>query len=565
MQKSSLFTAALCAALIVAFAALPFSASAQKPAELPSNVIQVAMPENVIPSAYSEPVKIEGLSYNFAPVFLIYPDSIVNAKQAAKLVDELGIATVKDMALTAVYVVNPASGNKYDDVADFELFKSLFSKHASDGNIKVIGIGDGATFVNQVIAPQADFCIAGILSIDGKAYKLPKKAPKHAGVPAYIAGKHASKAAEAYIKMAGALFDGDGYYNPEENLMKVAFDDEQTKELSAIFQKAWDSVLGRNYRFNNYGHTFYDAAEFGQYGTYELEPYANWEALNITRLVRTMAPNVLRPEDLYLWYEYWPNELINGAEPSSVPVMVLLHGNRNDPRAQAETSGYLQLAGEERFFIVEMEWQGSHKFIPMQHDGIETLLDRLCREYPQLDRSRIYASGLSAGSMTAAALGITKSHVFAAVGGNNGGTYSESLMAQASQKSGAMTAYCSIAGTADNVVGVVTPETYQRNGISRSWQLYQKLNGLPVWEKLDFSIDSVFGMKLAERETIHFNKGDGIDVETGCLYKDNIPVIKLVAVVNYGHGNFHPCARIAWDYFKHFSRNRQTGELIYEP
>jgi len=554
---------ALVAAIAFSFATLPYSVSAQT-SELPSNVIMVTMPDSVIPSAYSEPVKVEGLSYNFAPVFMIYPDSKVNAKQAAKLVDELGIAKVDKLVLTAVYVVNPV-GNKYDAAADFEVFKTLFSRNAADGNIKVIGIGEGATFVNQVIAPQADFCIAGILSIDGKAYKFPKKAEKHAGVPAYIAGKNAAKAADAYIKMADAKYDKDGYYNADENLLKVAVDEEPAKDLADIFSKAWTSVLSRNYRFNNVGHTFYDPTEYGQYGTYELEPYANWEALNITRLERTLVPNSLRPEDLYLWYEYWPNELMKDAKPKSVPIMVLLHGNRNDPRAQAETSGYLQVAGEERFFIVEMEWQGSHKFIAMQHDGIESLLDRLCREYPQLDPSRIYASGLSAGSMTAASLGITKSHVFAAVGGNNGGTYSDALFAQASQKSGAMTAYCSIAGTADFVVGVVGPDTYQRNGISRSWQLYQKMNGLPVWETLDFNVDPVFGMKLAERETIHFNKGDGIDVETGLIYKGSIPVMKLVAVVNYGHGNFQPCARIAWDFFKHFSRNRQTGELIYEP
>ena len=57
--------------------------------------------------------------------------------------------------------------------------------------------------------------------------------------------------------------------------------------------------------------------------------------------------------------------------------MVLLHGNANDPRTQAETSGFLQVAGKERFFVVEMEWQGSQSFEPMGHDGVETVLYQL--------------------------------------------------------------------------------------------------------------------------------------------------------------------------------------------
>lgn len=347
--------------------------------------------------------------------------------------------------------------------------------------------------------------------------------------------------------------------------MKVVSDETEGKSIGQSFKDAWASVLGKSYRFNNIGHTYYEGSAFGEYGTYELEPYADWEALDITRKTVTVSPNPLRPEDQYLWYEYWPNELMEGAENHSIPVMVLLHGNRNDPRTQAETSGFLQLAGEERFFIVEMEWQGSSNYIAMQHDGVEFVLNSLMQKYPQLDPSRIYAHGLSAGSMTAGALGITKTHIFAAVGGNNGGTFSEALWAQATQKKGTLIAYCPVAGGADKVVGIVTPDTYKKTGIYRAWTLYQQMMGLPVAEELDFSIDSVFGQELRDRETIIINKGDGITLETGKLYKDDIPVMKLISITNYGHGNCPAAARISWDYMKHFSRNRQTGELIYTP
>lgn len=550
----------VCIALL-ALAAGVFSARAQEKT-LPASVINVPVPESICPSAYSEPVKIEGKSYNFAPVFFIYPDTKVDAAGAAALVKELGIEEVEDMVVTAFYVMNP-QGEEYG-AADFETFKELFGSISGVGNLKVVGIDRGASFVNTVIAPQADFCIAGVLSIGGKSYKLPKGA-KHAGVPAYIAGKGAKKAVQAYVSMAGAVPQGDTYVNPGEPLMKVAADEAEGKSLAQIFKDAWASVLGKSYRFNNIGHTYYNGSKFGEYGTYELEPYADWKALNITRKVVTISPNPIKPEDEYLWYEYWPNELMEGAKEHSVPVLVLLHGNRNDPRAQAETSGFLQVAGEDRFFIVELEWQGSSKYIGMYHDGIEEMINRLLRQYPQLDPTRIYAHGLSAGSMTATSLGITKSHVFAAVGGNNGGSYSEALWAQASQKQGTLTAYCPVAGGADYVVGVVTPETYKRAGIYRAWTLYQHMMDLPVATELDFGVDPVFGQKLSDRETIQINKGDGLTVETGKIYKGDIPVMKLISITNYGHGNCPAVARISWDYMKHFARNRQTGELIYNP
>lgn len=527
-----------------------------------SSVITVPVPEIIRPSGYTEPVKIEGKSYNFAPVFFIYPDSKVDADGAAALVKSLGFEEIEDMVVTGFFIMNP-QGDEYGP-ADFETFKNMFGRIAGIGNLKVIGIGRGATFVNTVIAPQADFCIAGILSIDGKNYKMPK-GEKHSGVPAYIAGKGAKKAVQAYVSMAGAVPQDGCYINPDEPLMKVVADIEEGRPVKEVFKDAWESVLSRSYRFNNYGHTYYDGSKFGEYGTYELEPYVDCKALNIVRKVITNAPNPIKPEDKYLWYEYWPEELMEGAEPHSIPVLVLLHGNRNDPRTQAETSGFLQVAGEERFFIVEMEWQGSSKFIAMQHDGIEAVISQLLRQYPQLDPTRIYAHGLSAGSMTACSLGITKSHVFAAVGGNNGGTYSEALWAQATQKQGTLTAYCPVAGGSDHVVGVISPENYKKAGIYKAWMLYQQMMGLPVAEELDFSIDPVFGQQLRDRETILINKGDGLTVETGQLYKEDIPVMKLISITNYGHGNCPAVARISWDYMKHFARNRQTGELIYTP
>lgn len=522
---------------------------------------------------YGGPTNPQGRSYNFTPMFFVYPDSRLDKAGAQALLAEMGIQPVLDANYGTAIVLNPV-GEKYDAAKDFDAFVAMFNKSRS-GNLKVIGIGAGATFVNQVVAPKAGDHIAGILTVGGQPAKLGKNVDSY-GVPAYVSGKKtAAKVTAEYVALNKAVKAGDHYVNPQEELLTV-YSDPADRPLADVFAAAWKDVLGRNYRYNNYKHTHYEGQQFGQFGPYELEPYLDCEALGIKRIV-VEQPQGFGPQAAsgpkQLWYEYWPEELMEGAAPQSVPVMVLLHGNANDPRTQAETSGFIQLAGKERFFVVEMEWQGSQSYQAMGHDGIETVINQLLAKYPQLDPSRVYAEGLSAGSMTASALGIKKSHVFAAVGGHSGGIMGgfggafpgfNPIWNEATQKRGAVEMpYCSVLGTADNVVPFVRPDNWKGNGYLNAWNAYQQMNGMEVTSELDFSADPLFGLRLQDRQTLKTNKGAGIEIETGQVYKGNIPLIKIVAVKDYGHWNFQPTAQIMWDYFKQFRRDPQTKKLVY--
>lgn len=528
---------------------------------------QPQMPENVAYFEYNIKMgEVEGRSYNHAPTFFIYPDTRLDEAGAKALVEEFDMRDVLAANHTTVFVINPING-KYDSAADFEGFKQVFDR-ARSGNLKVIGIGNGATFVNTVLAPSdAAGHMAGILSIGGKPGKTPAQSW---GVPAYVTGRNAAKVAKPYIAMNKAVKKGDRYVNEDEELLTVIVDEDKEDSLAEIFDKAWEELFVKNLRFNNYKHTHYEGAKFGQYGAYELEPYTVHESLGIRREIVTLEQRSGLP---WLWYEYWPEELIEGAPEKSVPVMVLLHGNTNDPRTQAETSGFIQVAGKERFFVVEMEWQGSRSYGAMGYDGVEQVINILLSKYPQLDPSRVYAQGLSAGSMTASALGIRKSYVFTAVGGNCGGIYGgpasafsnySSFWADATQKRGAVEMpYCSVFGTADKVVPFYGPDRHNGNSFFNAWNIYQQMNGMEVTPEMDFDIDPLFGVALEDRQTLVTNKGEGIRMETGFFYKGEIPLIKVIAVVDYGHWNFMPAAQVMWDYFKMFSRDPQTKKLIY--
>ena len=539
--------------LLLALLTASLSAAAQPGFEPVPNIIHTQ--RAAISIQYGGPTRAEGRSYNFTPVFFIYPDVKLDKDGAEKLLADMDIQPLLDDNYGTAMVINP-TGEKYTE-EDFGVFEKLFNMFRGPGNLKVVGLGNGATFVNQVLAPKAAGQMAGILTVGGK----PGKSVDPAGVPAYVAGKNAVKVAKPYQRVVKA----------DEPLLQVVVNPDAGASVKALLGDAWKQVLGRNYRYNNYQHTYYEGAKLGEYGSYELEPYLDCESLGIQRIIVEQPTG---KDTKWLWYEYWPEELLEGAPAHSVPVMVLLHGNQNDPRTQAETSGFLQVAAQDRFFVVEMEWQGSPNYQGMGHDGIESVLYQLFGKYPQLDPSRVYAEGLSAGSMTATALGIKKSHVFAAVGGHSGGLFERPMpgpfpsygpiWAEATQKRGAVEMpYCSVLGTADNVVPYIKPDNWKGNGYLNAWNAYEQMNGMEVVKELDFDIDPIFGQQLQDRETIVTNKGDGITVEIGQLYKGNIPLIKIVAVMDYGHWNFQPTARIMWDYFKQFRRDPQTKKLIY--
>ena len=514
---------------------------------------------------YGTPVKAEGRSYNFAPTFFVYPDGKLDAPAAEALVASMDVQDVLDENYARIVVLSPV-GDKYDGTADYDAFEALYNSTAS-GNLKVIGLGEGATFVNQVIAPRAGDQIAGILTIGGKPARLPKGFAS-GGVPAYVAGKSAAKAAQAYIAMDRAVAGDGRYVNPDEELLQVVVDPTE-RPLAEVFADAWAKVFSRNYRYNNYRHTYYEETALNKYGPYELEPYlTDWSELGVERII-VEQPTGYGPRAAegpkYLWYEYWPKALLAGAPAQSVPIVVLLHGNRNDPRTQAETSGFIQLAAKEGFMAVEMEWQGNGDYAAMGLDGIETVIYQLLDKYPQLDPSRVYAEGLSAGSMTATTLGIRKSHVFAAVGGHSGGGgNSASYWNEATQKRGAVEMpYCSVFGTLDTVVPYIKPDRWRGNGYLYAWNVYEQMNGMEVVSEMDFSKDPVFGQTVRDRETVKTVKGPGITIETGQLYKGDVPLIRLVAVIDYCHWNFVPTAQIMWDFFKQYRRDPETRRLIY--
>ena len=495
------------------------------------------------------------------PVYFIYNSYPVTDPMS--VVRNFGMERHIDAYLATVYVVNPANGKSYSTTADLEVFYKLEEKLRVINDLKLIGKGSGATFINNVLSMHAE-AVAGILTIGGSV----NKGLNPVVVPAYVAGRNKS-VVDHYVRANHALEAGGGVWkNPLHQLERIFINGSPYSDAE-LFMDAWNRIFSQNYRYNNYT-TWYNGTDVRHTKPYELVSYVMFDRLHIRREIVE--------EDLcgwgdFLWYEYVPENLLE-APRGSVPLVVMLHGNTNDPRTQAETSGFVELASEKHFITAELEWQGTDRYASMGSDGIEATVRRIIGKYPQINPGRVYVTGLSAGGMNTTNLCIFKTNLFAAGGSMAGGlTYDarfnmgskDQIEEQIRRYNGRMEiAYMICSGTNDSrFTDAPDDEGSSKGWLSRAVSTIGRLNGIEVGETCNPSLDPMFGMAVKDRRSV--STMDDLTMHVGTLYKGEKPLIRMIALEPYGHWNYKGAAREMWEFFRHYSRDTRTRELIYEP
>ncbi len=491
----------------------------------------------------------------YNPVFFVYPDTQVDENEAAALITELDMIDTIDETSGIVYVINPI--NETYSEADKDLYLTLLDTLSPTAmNLKIIGVENGATFVNEYVS-QYNWAIAGIMTYGGETGLEPKYS-----VPAYISGSDASD--YIVVNNATSVSSENGltiYTNPDNEYEVVVESDNET--LSEAFANAWENVFSKNGRIGNIGGTFFSMATSTE-RDFDYTSYITATSLNITR-------NVVK-EDLdndgsnSLWYEYLPESTLNAAD-GTVPVVVMLHGNGNDPRTQFTTSGWAEVANENGIILIEPEWQGStisgYAYDAMTDDNsstsvndIITMINIVLEKYPQIDASRIYVEGLSRGATNSINIGLTQSATFAAIGSHSCGTsleYYDALTSVVNETKDLidMPMYF-IAGTKDLFLPL--KEMGEDGGVLIALQLYQTLNNMEVTNFADLSDENslYFGMVL---ENLGYIENDGsLDIYGGTLSVDGTTMISLNAIEEWGHWNYEADAKLMWEFFSHYSR-----------
>lgn len=498
------------------------------------------------------------------PVYVIYPDHKLNAQGATKLLQELGIVNHLDKYATKAYIVNPIE--KAYSNADAKEWLSVLDT-ITVPNMKVIGIENGATFVNKEIS-QKDWPIAGIMTYGGEAGNTPKYS-----VPAYVANSDDTVVSQ-YVKGNNATKSSTSgtittYSNPN-NKYEIVATNSKKESLANAFSNAWETVLSKNGRIGNIGGTFY-AMPVSLEREYQYTSFVISERLGMTRNVVEYDLNGNGENNL--WYEYFPEGTLN-AKKGTVPVVLMLHGNGNDPRTQYETSGWAQVAAENGIILVEAEHQGAviggYKYEAMSTDDsttkpndIITMINVIKEKYPQIDETRIYVEGLSKGSLNSISLGLAYTDVFAGVGAHSAGTfaaYVEALSTFVEENKGLNMPVYFTAGSKDSLYPVI--EKGEDGSFLKALQLYQELNGMNVtqFEDLDADANPFFSMLLDNYGLI---ENEGLcNIYGGTLSNDLGAVLSLNSIEEWGHWNYEPSAQLMWDFFKQF--RRVDGQLVME-
>ncbi len=519
----------------------------------------------IIYTAEQSPSTIQDRGASYAPTYLIYADQQRTADEAKQLIADLGMAKHLEEYKARAFVVGPANGEAYDAKADLTAFQNLLRSRRSS-NLKIVAVGAGATFVNNVLA-KYDFAVAGILtyggSIDGGVVSdIPAPAYVHSSNPAI--GKLFIQANGATAKSNSAAYTTYTNPDPGKSLQRVVVSklDDSKESLAQAFQNAWKTVFSKNYRlYMSRAESYSQGFDPNNYTEpWELEPYVMYDELG----VRYQAVTEELPDlGLSLRYEYVPEKALKAA-PKSVPLVIMMHGNNNDPRIQGESSGWVEVAAKNTIVLTSVEWQGrttpdKQVFAAIGEKGTMTILDRMLAKYPQIDPGRVYFTGLSAGAMNSLTYGL---HNVARIAGIAAASapFGPPTLLDAAQKAKAdgnyLPAY-SIAGTKDMYHPLpvnATPRSFYT-----AIRAYALLDDIGVPDAPDLSVNELFGLKL---DGPGWSELAGRRAMTGTLSNSQGVMIKLVALDPYGHWNFKPAAEDMWAFLSRFRRDTATGKLV---
>jgi len=260
-----------------------------------------------------------------------------------------------------------------------------------------------------------------------------------------------------------------------------------------------------------------------------------------------------------VWYEYLPEEVLNKTAPAgSVPLVLANHGGGDDVRVFVEEFGLLNLAGKERFAMVGADHQLLEE---IRGPAFTALVEYMLKTYPALDASRVYATGYSMGAGATNLMGLYNPKLFAAIApfAGSGAGSAEQLATLKKLELPFLTATSSY----DTVVRMFDgPETPMRESTGRTLTFWAAANGIDL--KVDFGAYPVMGFAgdkyVADvvndefsRETWYFNNAAGEPRVAFCRTKGLI------------HALYPEYGVMFWNFAKHYSRDRATGKIVYNP
>lgn len=545
---------------------------------------------------------------------LVYTDqAFADKAEALAYLQSLGLTKIADQAYGSIVLVTPIDPESGFGSADQYAYLKLQSAMCNlgksvadgDGNAKyyadntyfggltyryLIGVNGGADFACNYVANTMDYIsrIAGMLLVNPSMNSALDVASI---VPVYLANPQ-DNVLEKFLAVNEAFAtettkDKVTYYNQQFPLRKVIVANDTKKELSEYVSDAYYSLLIKTMRTPVVKAGLFVAAnEFSGY-SWNQAPYALTARNAILDGVTADGIYVVEHQEdrfadikakngdyLHTWYEFLPAEVLDGtAKEHSIPLILCNHGGGDDPVQATDELGMISLAGSERIALVAPRYASDTTASifdgsPFDVNGqtLPALVKYMLETYPALDPSRVYATGYSMGGAATVEAVEWMPQLFAATvpmaAGTPWGIYAptEEQSAVFNNVDVAMmftTSEFDLDGAFDhtaNTLGVGYQECIAR---------FAKFNELGTLT-YDFDTYPLVGFEADKIVVQSLND----EYENTTWYKNNdagVPMLAVSYTELLPHGLHPSYGTIAWNFMKHYSRNAETGGLVYMP
>ena len=530
--------------------------------------------------------------------FLVYTDAKFGGKEdALAYIQALGLTDIVDAAHGSIVLVTPIDKEAGFGPADQEAYFRMQATQCNIGyfvtdaeNVRTyyadsvyyggltdryaIGIDGGATFLCDYVSNTLDFVsrLAGLLLVNPDMQDVRTVA---ACVPAYLVNptERTIEKFKAANEVDSWGFEGDVtyYFNRELPLQKVFVEETEDVDLGELVPRVYDSMFIKamrnavnmprlhtagmmfsDYKWNQAPYSlaersaFYTGKTAG--GIYVFEKQED-------RFSDICTEN---GEYIQTWYEFLPEEVVNGtAKEGSIPLILSNHGGGDDTMQYMDEFGLIPIAERERVAIVA-PYHAETTYI--NNKALPALVRYMLETYPALDASRVYTTGYSMGGMAAMAAVYGDSSLFAACVPMAFPFWQGTEEEIAALKENHMP-YLAVISSYDDF-------WYEWGvGIKANYQQYINefltFNGMEPLE-YDFEKYPMSGFKGDSFQSVLLHNEYMND--NWLLYNDEgIPMVGLNVTEGIPHGLWQVYGEIAWDYMKQFSRDPETKEIIYTP
>lgn len=530
---------------------------------------------------------------------LVYTDEVFADKDAAyAYIESLGLIDIITEATGSIVLVSPinaATGfGDADQEAYYKLQTAMFASENAEfayfggfGYRYVIGIGGGANFINDYVASNMDYIgrIAAMLLVNGSMSTIREVA---ACVPVYLVNANET-AYKSYCKANGvnaykAMGDLEVDFNQELPVRQVISLKTADVDLKELVVDAYYNLFIKSMRIPSRLQGLYSSGTpYKGYGNDEA-PYSLCERHAIIngktaegmylfeRRSTTQFSDITFPRkgiDEYFdtWYEFLPEEVVNNtATAGSVPLLLALHGNGDDPVQFLDNNGWITEACENRFAIVapytQMLFTMTEDRMPMCKATV-AIAQYMLDTYPALDPSRVYVSGYSMGGCCTLHAIIENPSLFAAAAAMSATPYN-GTEEQLAQFETVDLPFMFTNSTYDLGGAYNSPVAMYSSRVLSFINLFLGFNEMPIIEEFDAENYPLSGF-AGDLYVRTLMNGDLVNHTWYLNNEDGVPMVALSCTEDTVHMLNPEYGHMGWEFLKHYSRDLETGEIVYNP